>query len=71
MTTIQLGDLTSGERLLTAEEVADRAGINHRTLLSYLSDDRMRRVPQPDVRVSSRPLWLESTITAWLDARAR
>lgn len=66
---MRVGDLDTGDLLLTAEEVAARAGIGHRTLLSYLSDTRGVRVPQPDGRLGRAPLWRESTVTAWLEGR--
>lgn len=67
---MRVGDLDTGDLLLTAEQVADRAGIGHRTLLTYLSDTRGRRAPDPDVRVGRIPLWRESTVDRWLSERA-
>ena len=67
---MRVGDLDSGDLLLTAVQVAERAGIGHRTLLSYLSDGRVERVPEPDARVGRSPLWRESTVASWLAARS-
>ena len=63
---MRVGDLDTGERLLTSDEVAARLGIGRRTLLSYLSDRRGTRAPTPDVHVAGRALWLESTVDRWL-----
>ena len=68
---MRVGDLDTGDLLLTTEEVAARAGIGHRTLLAYLHDTRGVRAPQPDVHVGRTPLWRESTVTSWLDSRTR
>lgn len=68
---MRVGDLDTGDALLTAEEVAARAGIGHRTLLSYLADTRRGvLVPRPDTRTGGTPLWRETTIAGWLAERA-
>lgn len=62
------GDLDTGDLLLTAEQVAARAGIGHRTLLGYIPAGR---VPPPDSRIGRTPVWLETTIDRWLQERSQ
>ena len=68
---ILVGDLTTGDLLLTAEQVAARADISARTLHAYLHDHRAERAPQPDGHVGRTPVWLSATVEQWLRTRQR
>lgn len=60
------GDLTTGEPLLSSEQVASRANITAATL----KRQRARgSVPEPDGWVGRTPVWRESTIDSWLQQR--
>ena len=56
-----------GERLVTAEEVAELASITLRTFHNY---HQTGRAPKPDGWVGRTPLWRDQTIQAWLAARS-
>jgi predicted DNA-binding transcriptional regulator AlpA len=55
-----------GERLWTAEEVANAASITLRTFHNYYQTGR---APRPDSRIGRTPVWLDSTVDAWLVER--
>ena len=51
---------------LTSTELADKLGIRHTSVYRY----RVRGdIPDPDEYVGRTPLWKETTIAAWLEAR--
>ena len=56
----------AGDRLLTAESVADLAGIKIATLDAYVSREQM---PAPLATVGRTRLWLEPTVKGWLATR--
>ena len=58
----------AGDRLLTAESVADLAGIKVATLDAYLSRAQM---PAPLATVGRTRLWLEPTVKGWVATRGR
>jgi hypothetical protein len=58
----------AGDRLLTAESVADLAGIKVVTLDAYVSRGQM---PAPLATVGLTRLWLEPTVKRWLATRGR
>jgi len=61
------GDLDTGEPIVTADEVAERAGIAPRTLHAYVVRGH---APKPDGYLSRTPVWRESTVAEWLEQRA-
>lgn len=51
---------------LTAKEVAEVAGLQYKTLWTYLKRDTL---PTPDVHIGNKPLWNKETIDHWLATR--
>lgn len=66
MSEIIVGDLTTGEPLLSSEQVASRANIAATTLKRRRAEGR---VPEPDGWIGRTPVWRESTIDEWLQHR--
>lgn len=70
----------AGPAQLTRRQVADRVGLTYGTFNQYLHQSRQRLAdglplrptdaPLEDGRFGSTPYWLESTVVAWLAARA-
>lgn len=64
---VTLGDLATGERLLTAEQIVALIGWESpRSWHAYVSRGR---APAPDAQVGRTPVWRESTITVWIADR--
>jgi len=61
------GDLDTGQPLLTAEQVAAASGVSLRTFHNY---HQTGRAPRPDGWIGRTPIWLKSTIDAWLQDRS-
>lgn len=61
-----LGDLDTGERLLTMHDIGERLGIKAESWRSYVAWDR---APQADGYVGRTPVWRESTVDRWAQAR--
>ena len=51
---------------LTAQEVADVAGLQYKTLWTYLKRDTL---PAPDTYIGNKPLWKQKTIDSWMSER--
>jgi predicted DNA-binding transcriptional regulator AlpA len=51
---------------LTAQEVADTAGLQYKTLWTYL---KRGTLPAPDTYVGNKPLWKTESIDLWLSER--
>lgn len=59
-------DVSSADRLLGVAELAREAGVKPRTLAGYLARGQC---PEPSVRLECGPVWFESAVREWLDAR--
>ena len=64
---MRLGDLDSGDVLLTSHEAAARIGVATETWRQYVSNGR---APDPDLRIGPTSLWLAATVDAWDGGRA-
>ena len=64
---MRIGDLDTGQPIVTAEQAADHAGITIRTFHNY---HQTGRAPRPDGWIGRTPIWLKSTIDAWLQDRS-
>lgn len=51
---------------LTAKEVADVAGLQYKTLWTYL---KRNTLPTPDTYIGNKPLWKQKTIDSWMSER--
>lgn len=63
---MRLGDLDSGERLLSADEAGELVGLSAQTWRTYVA---RRIAPAATLRAGPAPLWRESVVVAWLAAR--
>lgn len=63
---MKLGDLDTQGPLLDARQIADRLGVTLSTWQAYVSRGQ---APPPDTYAVRTPLWLESTIDTWINAR--